>query len=124
VEWLLVEGRAQLLISVVGWTALVRSRLESLPGVRLLTRGQPDGVGIVSFVIDGGDSREAATILDSSFGVQCRAGFHCAPLVHQHLQTSAHGGSLRLSPGVFTTLDEVAQAADAVAQLCDAFSLS
>lgn len=123
-DWLLGQDRTQLTASVQTCTTLLRSRLASLPGVRLLTCGESPGAGIVSFVIDGVDSREAATILDSSFGVQCRAGFHCAPLVHQRLQTAQHGGSLRLSPGVFTTTDEVSQAADAVAQLCDAFSLS
>lgn len=121
-QWLQMQDRQQLHERVLRCVSLLRSRLQDLPAVRLLTDGTQPNAGIVSCVIDGVDSREAATILDSSFGVQCRAGFHCAPLVHEQLQTTNSGGSLRFSPGVFTTEQEVNAAADAIEQLCEAFS--
>lgn len=123
-QWLQSQDRPLLAKNVTSRAALLRSHLQDLAGVKLLTDGTQPNTGIVSFTIDGVDSREAATILDSSFGVQCRAGFHCAPLVHQHLKTAESGGSLRMSPGVFTTEDEIVAAAVAIEQLCDAFSIS
>jgi selenocysteine lyase/cysteine desulfurase len=77
--------------------------------------------GIVSFVIPGLDSREAAMVLEQSFGIQCRAGLHCAPLVHAALGTELTGGAVRLSVGEFTTEAEVDQAVRAVRDLVSEF---
>ena len=57
--------------------------------------------------IDGVDCQETAAILDQSFDIQCRAGLHCAPLVHEILNTADIGGTLRFSPGIFHTEDDV-----------------
>jgi len=73
--------------------------------------------GIVSFVIDGMDSRDVGMILDQSFEIACRTGMHCAPLVHTALNAESSGGSVRLSPGPFNTLEEVRSAIEAVSTI-------
>ncbi len=40
-------------------------------------------------------------------GIQCRAGFQCAPRMHESLGTAAAGGTLRFSPGYATTMQEI-----------------
>jgi selenocysteine lyase/cysteine desulfurase len=40
-------------------------------------------------------------------GIAIRSGLHCAPLMHQHLNTIDHGGALRFSPGFQTTAEEI-----------------
>jgi cysteine desulfurase / selenocysteine lyase len=40
-------------------------------------------------------------------GVACRMGFHCAPAAHRAIGTWASGGTIRLSPGPFSTRDEI-----------------
>lgn len=124
VEWLLDQDRGKLSLVIKQHLEALRSGLEAFSAVRLLTPADSPNAGILSFTIEGVDSREAATILDSSFGVQCRAGFHCAPLVHEQFCTQDSGGSLRLSPGVFTSDEDIERTVNAVQQLCDAFSLS
>jgi cysteine desulfurase family protein len=62
---------------------------------------------VVSFQVNGYDSREIAATLASNFRIQSRSGFHCAPLIHQALHTVAQGGTVRLSPGAFNTLEEI-----------------
>ena len=77
-------------------------------------------MGIATFNIHNQDCREVAMILDQSFRIQCRAGLHCAPLAHRALGTFEKGGAVRLSPGVFTTDEEiqaVVEAVHAIAQL-------
>ncbi len=64
-------------------------------------------VGVVSISIAGYDPQEAAALLDASFGVQVRAGLHCAPLVHRALGTLANGGTVRFSLGAFNTAEDV-----------------
>lgn len=92
--------------------------LTLIPGVRMLSPHAPDELcGIVSFVIDGFDPGDAATILDQAFDIQARAGLHCAPLAHQRLGTAATGGTIRLSPGLHTTDSDITAAISAIQEL-------
>jgi cysteine desulfurase family protein len=88
--------------------------LATINGLRLYGPRSPDDrVGVVSVTLDGFDSHELATILDTSFGIETRAGLHCAPGMHRALGTFDNGGTLRLSVGPFTTAADVHAAADA-----------
>lgn len=74
-------------------------------------------VGVVSFNVAGYAPHDAATVLDDSFGVQSRAGLHCAPGVHRFLGTCDSGGTVRFSIGPFTSAQEIEQAIAAVAAM-------
>lgn len=83
--------------------------LATIPHVRYWgPRDVQRRVGVVSFAVDGYDPRELATLLDTSFAIQVRAGFHCAPLLHRALGTDALGGLVRASWGPFSTRDDAA----------------
>nr|WP_092071715.1 aminotransferase class V-fold PLP-dependent enzyme [Dendrosporobacter quercicolus]NSL49487.1 aminotransferase class V-fold PLP-dependent enzyme [Dendrosporobacter quercicolus DSM 1736]SDM29656.1 cysteine desulfurase family protein [Dendrosporobacter quercicolus] len=69
---------------------------------------------VVSFGVPGIDPAEISLILDQSFQIASRAGLHCAPDAHLTLGTS-RGGTVRLSPGYFTTEAEIEQCLQAVA---------
>ena len=77
-------------------------------------------VGVVSFNVKGFAPHEAASILDDSFGIQARAGLHCAPGVHRWLGTLAGGGTVRLSVGSFTTVNDIDHALASVRELAGA----
>lgn len=82
--------------------------LEEVTGLKVYgPKDASDRVGVVSVGIDGLNPQEAASILDENFRIETRAGFHCAPRMHQSLGTDARGGTLRLSIGAFTTPAEV-----------------
>lgn len=89
--------------------------LMSLPGVTVL--GDPDvkRVGVLSFVLSGMDSSEAADAL-SQMRFAVRGGLHCAPSIHQFLGT-LKTGAVRASVGIYNTEDEVDQFVDAVWRL-------
>ena len=61
---------------------------------------------IVALNVDGLDSAEVADALSSGWGIACRAGAHCAPLMHRALGTERQG-IVRLSCGWFNTEDEI-----------------
>ena len=61
-----------------------------------------------------------AAALDSSFGVQCRAGLHCAPRMHAALGTLPRGGTVRFSCGWSTTIADIDRAIEAVAAIAGA----
>jgi cysteine desulfurase family protein len=83
------------------------SGLLSIPGVSV--SGPPLGApraALLSFVVEGLDSGEVARALDQR-GIACRMGLHCAPAAHKSAGTFERGGSIRLSPGYFTTEGEI-----------------
>lgn len=61
--------------------------------------------------------QEMAVFLDSAGGVECRAGFHCAGMIHDSLGTREHGGTLRLSLGCTSTQADVDAACTALRSL-------
>jgi cysteine desulfurase family protein len=72
--------------------------------------------GILSFNIKGIDPAEVAFILDQSFNIAVRAGFHCAPLAHKTAET-LDTGAIRASIGIFTTNDEIDHFINAITEI-------
>jgi selenocysteine lyase/cysteine desulfurase len=68
----------------------------------------------VSCLVDGFESHELAAILDGEFGIESRAGLHCAPRIHAALGTREHGGTVRFSVGFATTPADIAATLDAI----------
>lgn len=73
---------------------------------------------IVALNVDGLDSAEVADALSSGWGIACRAGAHCAPLMHRALGTERQG-IVRLSCGWFNTEDEIDTAVAAVRAIAE-----
>ena len=117
-KWLAERGIVAVREHAVTLTERLLAGLRGLNGIRVV--GPPDAssrVGVVSLTIDGYDPQEAAAVLATSFGIQSRAGMHCAPLMHKALGTDAHGGTLRLSVAPFSTTDDVDAAIEALKQM-------
>lgn len=80
-------------------------------------------VGVVSLTMAGFDPQELASLLDTAYGIQTRAGLHCAPWMHRSLGTADAGGTLRFSVGPFTTPTEIDTAAGAIAEIAASASV-
>jgi cysteine desulfurase family protein len=84
--------------------------MEALLGIEGVSVLGPDlgqnRTGIVSFTIHQTDSSEVAFVLDQSFQIAVRAGYHCSPLAHGSAGTLERG-AVRASVGYFTTDEEV-----------------
>jgi cysteine desulfurase / selenocysteine lyase len=118
IEWIVARGVAEIGRQT---DAVVRQLIGGLSGIRGVTLHTPaagsDLCGPISFNVDGMDCRDVALILDQSFDIRCRSGLHCAPLAHQSLGTFTRGGTVRFSPGVFTTEAEISTAIAAVSEI-------
>lgn len=71
----------------------------------------------MSITIDGYEPQELAAVLEATHRIQCRAGLHCAPRMHAALGTTAGGGTLRISPGFSTTIEEIDTLATALEEV-------
>lgn len=102
-------------------TELTGRLLEGLRSLDRITLFGPDApqerTGVVSLTVAGYEPQIVATILDEHFGIQARAGLHCAPRIHGRLGTLQSGGTLRLSVGPFTTQEHVDDAVRALREI-------
>ncbi len=80
-------------------------------GCRVILPGEPS-TPVVSFVIPGVASSDAADILTGSYDIILRSGLHCAPEIMEGIGMT--GGTLRFSLSRFTTEEEVEQVLQAV----------
>lgn len=62
--------------------------------------------GILSFNIKGYTSEEVGKILEES-EICVRTGYHCAPLVHDFLNSKKYYGTVRVSMNYFNTTEEI-----------------
>jgi len=98
-------------------TGALQEGLREVPGLTLYTpENASQQTAVVSFTLRGWTPAEVAAALDASFDVAVRSGLHCAPDAHRVLGTFPLG-TVRLSPGPFTTLDEIQQAVGFVDQI-------
>ncbi|HJJ48687.1 MAG TPA: aminotransferase class V-fold PLP-dependent enzyme [Methanocorpusculum sp.] len=72
-------------------------------------------VPVISCNIRGFGNDDVGFILARRYGVICRTGLHCAPLVHNTVDGGA--GSVRLSLSALTTEEEITAAADALGEI-------
>src|SRR5262245_30666723 len=84
---------------------------------RVLEEREGEGrVGLVAFNARGTAPAPLAAALDEHFGIAVRPGLHCAPHAHRHLGTFPQG-TLRISVGALTRLDQLEAAASALDNL-------
>ncbi|MBL9091918.1 MAG: aminotransferase class V-fold PLP-dependent enzyme [Planctomycetaceae bacterium] len=118
VRWLAERGVAALREQAIRQTERLLDGLVGLKGLRIVgPQGAQRRVGMVSLVVEGYDPQEAAAVLATSYGIETRAGLHCAPLMHKALGTADAGGTLRLSLGPLTTDAEIDAALGALRDL-------
>lgn len=86
---------------------LLYKGLESVKEVNILEPGLDSArVSTISLTFSDKEPAEVGFVLDKNYGIMARTGLHCAPLAHEELGTFPQG-TLRLSPGYFTTKSEI-----------------
>lgn len=114
IEFVMAQGVATIGAHERGLVSYAIERLREVPGITLHCPADPSLRGaVLSFTAAGKDSSALAFELDQRFDIAVRAGLHCAPRAHKTLGTFP-GGTVRMSPGWFTTREDIAIFTDAV----------
>jgi cysteine desulfurase family protein len=104
--------------------SLVRHLLEGLAEIRgIILHGpaaEKDRGGIVSFTMDGKDPAMIGFTLDRDHDIEVRTGLHCSPWAHRTIGTYP-AGTIRVSPGWFTTETEIETFLRAMRQIVTAY---
>lgn len=72
---------------------------------------------VLSFNLDEYEPSEIGTILSEDFDIAVRTGYHCAPWIHDFLNTVDCKGTVRASISYFNTQDEVEKFIDAISEI-------
>ena len=99
---------------------LAKALLDGLRAIAGVTvYGQDDlsnRVAVVSFNISDLTPSEVAVKLEEEHEILCRPGLHCAPTTHKTLGTFPQG-TVRLSPGYFTSEEDIERTVEAVSRI-------
>ena len=91
-------------------TALYNYLYNKLLELDNITTYTPEGektFGIISINVEGYSSEDVASILNDEYDICVRAGYHCAPYVHDFIGSKDNGGTARISLNYFNTLEEI-----------------
>lgn len=92
--------------------------VAALPGISVLRASDANYQGnLFSFRHESLDPSVIATCLSEEFGIEVRAGLHCAPLAHQTLKTFPVG-TVRLAPSRWHTAVDFAHVVQALKEIC------
>lgn len=108
-RWLLGKGVAAVREKERALLALLFSGMKGI--ARVAVHGPRDPArcaSVVPFTVEGIDPAEVSRRLETDFGILVRAGLHCSPAAHRTLGTFPEG-TVRVSPGPFTTRREIAR---------------
>jgi cysteine desulfurase / selenocysteine lyase len=96
----------------------LRDALRSLPGLTLYGDA-PDNewLGVMTFTLEGWEVEKLGRRLYNRYGIVCRTGLHCAPLIHPALGAPPDG-TVRMSPSGFTTDAEIDITVSAITRIC------
>jgi cysteine desulfurase family protein len=89
----------------------------SLSGIKIYGHwNKSTHVPVISLNLEGTDPAQLAFLLSSEYDIAVRAGYHCAPLMHQALGTEAEG-CVRFSFSHLNTSEEISLAISALKSL-------
>ena len=103
-------------------SCLYEETLDMKKMIRFGPQRVEEKVGIFSFNLEGMDSERTAEILDKEYGIAVRAGFHCAPFAHRAIGTE-RSGCVRMSVGMFNTMEEMRETASALREIEEKYLL-
>jgi cysteine desulfurase family protein len=118
IGWVRERGPEQLRRHEVELLQRVVDWVEGSEGWRVAGRWDPaTHAGALSVIVPEPLSpQDLGSILDVSFDIAVRPGLHCAPYIHRALGTFPNG-TLRLSPGPFTTAEQIETFLGALAEI-------
>ena len=86
---------------------LFYEQVKEIPDIRIYGDfSQKDRAAIVSLNLGEEDSGEISDYLSAEYEIDTRSGGHCAPLMHQHLNT-VKSGIVRVSLSFMNTKEEI-----------------
>lgn len=114
--WLNEIGREKIVSHTSNLTSSLQVNLNSIPGIKIIKLPGVNVASVFSFIIPGIAPQAIEKYLGEK-NIAVRAGLHCAPFAHRFFGTLNRGGTVRISPGFFNTLQHGNEFARSIEQL-------
>lgn len=116
-EFLLKTGISKLREHKLEIIAQLINGLEKIDHIKIHSpKNLEQQIGVISITSEKMDISELTAIMDKE-DIALRMGMHCAPSAHKELDTFKQGGTVRLSPGYFTTSEEIEKVLEVLAKI-------
>jgi len=116
--WILGKGVESIHAEEMRLAQILLDGLRGIPRVVLYCLDSLENhIAVLAFNIDGMDAADVGIMLDVDFGIACRTGLHCAPLVHEQMGTDKIHGAVRFGIGPFNTEEHIQAAVAAVGKI-------
>lgn len=93
-------------------------KLKELKKIKMyLPKDLKSWSGILSINIEGYTSEQIGDILEEEFNICIRSGYHCAPLIHDFIDTKKYYGTVRISLNYFNKKEDIDLLAQALNSL-------
>jgi selenocysteine lyase/cysteine desulfurase len=117
IQWVRDRGIDTIRAHLKELTLALINGLSELPGIKVYGPLDTNStVAVVSFSVQHKRVSEVGLKLDEEYGILCRVGLHCAPAAHKTMGSFPEG-TVRLAPGVFTTMDDISTTIGAIEQV-------
>ena len=73
--------------------------------------------GVISFSVNDYTAEDIGKILDEEFDICVRTGFHCAPLIHEFIDSVECGGTVRVGLNYFNNKNDIDTLINAIKSL-------
>jgi len=118
VKWVLNQGLDKIYAHELKLLTLLRDGLKEIKRVKLYCQDDlTNHISVLLFNIEGMEASDVGTMLDVDHEIACRTGLHCAPLVHEQLDTVKIHGCVRFGIGPFNTEEDIIIALKAVQEI-------
>ena len=120
IDYLNQQGIAKMQAQKQAAFVQLKNRLADKPNIRFYADAlSPNKIPVLNLSIADLPVADLAYILAESFGVNARAGLHCAPLIHAYIGAPTDEGTYRISFSHLHTIAEIDALADAICQIAD-----
>ena len=116
-KYLRKEGEENIRHKKLSLLERLQNGLMEVEGVTLYgSTSLENRLAVLSFNIEGYEAIDTGTLLDVDYNIATRTGLHCAPKVHEQLQTMPEG-AVRVSIGPFNTEEHIDHCINAVKEI-------
>ncbi len=107
IRWIEEKNISEIYAHEKKLTRTIMEGLSTIRGIKVYGTLDPDrSAAIVSFTAEGRTVSDIGLMMDEEYGILTRVGLHCAPSAHRTIGSFPEG-TVRLAPGVFTTIDDI-----------------
>jgi cysteine desulfurase/selenocysteine lyase len=117
IQWITGKGIDEIRAHEKRLAQLLIEGLSVIPNLRIFgTLDHNNSTSIVSFKSTSKKVSEIGFRLDEEYDIMTRVGLHCAPSAHRTIGSYPEG-TVRLAPGIFTTIDDINKTLKAINDL-------